>query len=220
MSHERIRGQRQRLVEHEQGDEVVRERDPHGGGDGDCEAGVEPRLVLLVVRAHVPDGVDRGDEPQEPRHQREQHAERLDHELQRDSRHEWRKDQAGPPALRNLRVDSEHAREHEHRSHQGHRLAEIRRFACKHDEPARQQWQDETSEHQEACESPHERAACRGHRAQSPSAKSHASPRAEASYGPMSGTRADHASTQAPLATTSRRRPRTTPRPPSPRTPR
>ena len=94
---------RQRLVKDEQGDEVVRERDAHGGGDGDREAGVEPGLVLLVVRAHVADGVDGGDEPEESGHHREQHAERLDHQLQRDSRHQRRQHQTRPPALRNPR---------------------------------------------------------------------------------------------------------------------
>ena len=148
MGHQRVRRQRQRFVEDEQGDEVVGERDPHGGRDGDREAGVEPRLVLLVVRPHVSDGVDGRDEPQEPRHHREQHAERLHHQLQRNSRHQGSEDETRPAALRNLGVDPEHAREHERRGDQGHRLPEIGAPPCKHDESAREQRQGEACEHQ------------------------------------------------------------------------
>ena len=146
VGHERVGGQRQRLVEDEQGDEVVRERDPHGGPDGDREAGVEPRLVLLVMRPHVADGVDRGDEPQEPRHHREQHPERLDHQLERDPGHQRRENQARPPALSHLGVDPEHAREDQRRGHQGDSLPQIRCPERKNDQPDRQQRQRKTSE--------------------------------------------------------------------------
>ena len=44
-------------------EQVVRQGDAHGGGDGHREADVEPGLVLLLVAAHVADRVDRIDDP-------------------------------------------------------------------------------------------------------------------------------------------------------------
>ena len=104
---ERVRREGRHLVEDEQGDEVVRERDPHGGRDGHREAGVEAGLVPLVVRPHVADGVERGHRPQEPRHHREQQPQRLDGELERDPRHQRGEDDRQPRPLRDLGIEIE-----------------------------------------------------------------------------------------------------------------
>ena len=84
---QRIGRERQRLVEDEQREQVLRERDAHGGGNRDGEANVVRRLPRLVVAAHVADRVDRVDDPKRSRNEGEQHAQRLDLERQLEARH-------------------------------------------------------------------------------------------------------------------------------------
>ncbi len=81
--HERVRREREDLVEQEQRQQVARQSDAHRGGDGDRETDVEPRLRTLVAPAHVADRVERGDDPQERGDQREQQSQRLQRQRQR-----------------------------------------------------------------------------------------------------------------------------------------
>ncbi len=70
---ERIGGQRERLVEDEEREEVGRERDSHRGPDTDGEEAEEPRPVTRV--AHVASRVDRRHKPERARDDGEERAE-------------------------------------------------------------------------------------------------------------------------------------------------
>ena len=87
--------QRQCLVEHEEGEEIAGKGDTDRRCDGDGKEGEEPGLVRLVVTAHVADRIDRRDDPQAARHEREGDAQRLDGELEREAGDRLRDDQFG-----------------------------------------------------------------------------------------------------------------------------
>ncbi len=123
---QRVGGKRQHLVEDEQREHVGGQRDAHGAGDGDGEADVEARLVLLVVAAHVADRVERGDDPQQARHQREQHAEGL--HLERDGQPGQGLDQhqrRAPPRLE-VGEHRQHGEQQPGGAGQGDALAKVR----------------------------------------------------------------------------------------------
>ena len=70
-------GEREDLVEGEEGEQVAGEGHAHHGRDREGEEDVEAGLVLLVVSPHVADGVHGRDDPEEGRDQREEDAQRL-----------------------------------------------------------------------------------------------------------------------------------------------
>ena len=61
---ERVGGQRQHFIEDEKRQQIVCVGDAHGRAKRDGETGIEACLVLLVVAAHVADGIERCDDPQ------------------------------------------------------------------------------------------------------------------------------------------------------------
>ena len=125
MGDQRVGRQGQQLVEQEQRQHVGRQRDAHGRRDGDGEGDIETGLVVLVVGAHVADGIHRGDRPQEAGHQGEQHAQRLRRQRQGQSRQGLGQHQG----RRRLRIHLPHQRHHQPEQQQagqhGHGLAHV-----------------------------------------------------------------------------------------------
>ena len=71
--HQRVGRQGQHLVEEIQREQVRGKRDADRGRHGNRERGIVARLVMLVQGAHVPDRVDRGQDPEKGRDQGEVH---------------------------------------------------------------------------------------------------------------------------------------------------
>ena len=113
--HQRVRRQRQHLVEHEERREVAGERDPDRGRQAHGEARKIACLVRIVPGAHVANRIDRCDDPESGRHQRKEQAERVDAQVQGQSRHEPERFGFDGAAVEN---DREHGRD-QHELHGG-----------------------------------------------------------------------------------------------------
>ena len=72
-----IGGDGQDLVAQEQGKQVLREGDAHGGSQGNGEAHVEPGLVAFIIAPHVTNGIHGVDDPQQGGQSCKQHAQGL-----------------------------------------------------------------------------------------------------------------------------------------------
>ena len=111
MRDERVGDQRQQLVEDEQREQVAGERDAHRRRQREREADVKARLVHFAVAAHVADRVQRVDDPQARRDQREQHAQRLDLQGDGQARQHRGQGHARPRALHHRRQQRGHAQQ-------------------------------------------------------------------------------------------------------------
>ena len=144
---QRIGRERQRLVEQEQREQVLGERDPDRAAERHGEADVESRLARLVVGAHVADRVDRVDDPQRGGDEREQHAERLDLEGEREPGDDVDNAEFRPGAVQHRPKQSEHDEAQRCCRHERYRLAQVRQLVKQRkDQRAderRQQGQDE-----------------------------------------------------------------------------
>ncbi len=125
MRDERIRGQREHLVEQEQRDQVARERDAHGRRQRDGEHDVEAGLVPLLVAPHVADRVQRIDDPQARGEGREQHPEGLDAERQLDAGQQFRDRDTRPLSRHHRGQQSPHGGREPAGRHERHCLAKV-----------------------------------------------------------------------------------------------
>ena len=123
---QRIGDQREHFVEQEQREQVGGEGDADRRGERQREADVEARLVRLAVAAHVADRVQRVDDPQPGGDQREQHAQRLDLERERQARQQLERARRRA-ARRPARSAAATARRNSSRRRgERHRLAQVR----------------------------------------------------------------------------------------------
>ncbi len=126
MGHQREGGERDDLVEDEEGEDVGRESHTEGARDGDGETDVEPGLVRLVVATHVADGVDGGHDPQPRCDETEEHPEGFHLEGELEPGEDLPEIEAGPAAGLNRGEDDPADDGEERRSgEQGAGLAEI-----------------------------------------------------------------------------------------------
>ncbi len=77
MGDQRIGRQRQGLVEHQEGQKIAGERDAHGAGQRQREAGMEAALLGVAIGAQIADRIDCGRQPQAARDQGEHQPQRL-----------------------------------------------------------------------------------------------------------------------------------------------
>ena len=123
---ERIGRKRQRLVEQEQREQVLGERDADGAAQRHGEAHIVGGLPRLVVAAHVADGIDRVHDPERGGDQRKQHSERLDLEGEREPRHHLDVQRLGAGAGKHRAEQAEHGQEERAGRRKRDRLAQIR----------------------------------------------------------------------------------------------
>ena len=134
MRDQRVRDQRQHLVEQEQREHVAGHGDAHRGRQCQREADVEARLRVLVVGSHVADRIQRVDDPQSRRDQREQHAERFDLEGHRQPGQHLEQRDCRPRTGENVRQQREHAQQQQRSADQRDALAQVRRTAEERDQ--------------------------------------------------------------------------------------
>ena len=144
---QRIGADGEHLVEGEEGQHVARERDPHGAGQRHREEGVEAGLVVLVVAAHVADGVERGRDPQQAGGPGEGGAQRLGGERQAEAREHLHQRYLGALAGDHGRQHHQHQREERHRRDQGHALAQVRPRPGEPDEKRPHRGHDQRQNH-------------------------------------------------------------------------
>ncbi len=125
MGHQRIGADRQHLVEHQKRQHVAGEGDAHGRGQREREEGVEAGLVGLVMAAHVADRIDRGQDPEQARDQREADAQRLGGEGEAEARQHLDQTHLRPLARDHRRQHEQHQREQAGRGDQRHGLAQV-----------------------------------------------------------------------------------------------
>ncbi len=131
---QRIRGNAEDFVRKKKRQQVAGEGNEHRAEQGDGEEGVELRLIVLVMTAHVADRIDRGHDPQEAGDQGESHAQRLELERDRQSRQHFAEHHLRPAAGHDLRHQRGNQEEHYRRRHQGDRLAQVRTTAGQDDQ--------------------------------------------------------------------------------------
>ena len=136
---QRVGREGQRFVEDEQGQQIAGEGNADGAGDGDGETDVEPGLVLFLVAAHVADGIERIQRPQQRCHAGEGHAQRFHAQPQRQAGCELEQIHGGPGAGQHRRQQGQHDAEQQHRSQQGRTLAPVGAVVVGGDEKRAQQ---------------------------------------------------------------------------------
>ena len=77
-----IRGQGQELVKHKEGQEVGRKRHAHRGRQGHGKTRAIAGLMRILAGPHIPDRIQRGEDPQPGREQRKEQAKRVGAQLQ------------------------------------------------------------------------------------------------------------------------------------------
>ena len=126
VSHQRIGGERQRLVEQEEREHVAGEGDADGAAERHREADVVAGPVALLVGADVADRIDRRRDPEERRDQREQHPERLEREGDGEPRHDVEERDPGRFAGHDRRRERDDQAEERDRGDHGDRLLQHR----------------------------------------------------------------------------------------------
>ena len=126
--HQRIGRERQSFVEQEQREQVLGESDPDRAAERYGKADVECGLTRLVVGAHVADRIDRVDDPQRGGDESEQHPQRLDLEGELKAGRDLDDLCLRPGAAEHWPEQAEHGEAQCARSHQRHRLAQVRQL--------------------------------------------------------------------------------------------
>ena len=77
---QRVGDQAQRFIKDYQREQIGGKSPAHSGGERHCKSSEKPGLVLFLQTAHIADGIERREDPQQARNGGEHHAERIDPE--------------------------------------------------------------------------------------------------------------------------------------------